>query len=147
MMTFVNMDRDGLVILPTHRVVHSLPSFDPKRFIAAVQTYFSVEPVAANTPDDLIARLKAVRDKTAFVAVTSAGNFLLAAKPEAAQSALKDIPERRLSLDTVQLHALVLEKTLGITPEAIGQQTNVRYVRDATEAIEQVAQKTQTSHS
>ena len=35
MMTFVNMDSDGLVILPTHRVVHSLEDFDagsvPKR--------------------------------------------------------------------------------------------------------------------
>ena len=29
MMTFVNMDSDGLVILPTHRVVHSLAGFDP----------------------------------------------------------------------------------------------------------------------
>jgi uncharacterized protein (DUF1015 family) len=141
MMTFVNMDRDGLVILPTHRVVHSLPAFEPARFIAAVQTYFSVEPLAANTPDELIARLKTVQDKNAFVSVTAAGNFLLTAKPEAAQSALKDIPERQRNLDTVQLHALVLEKTLGITPEAISQQANVRYVRDAAEAVEQVARK------
>ncbi len=29
MMTFVSMDSDGLVILPTHRVVHSLQGFDP----------------------------------------------------------------------------------------------------------------------
>ena len=34
MMTFVNMDSDGLVILPTHRVVHSLPGFDPAAFAA-----------------------------------------------------------------------------------------------------------------
>ena len=32
MMTFVNMDSDGLVILPTHRVVHSLSGFDPAAF-------------------------------------------------------------------------------------------------------------------
>jgi hypothetical protein len=32
MMTFVNMDSDGLVILPTHRVVHGLNGFDPRRF-------------------------------------------------------------------------------------------------------------------
>ena len=32
MMTFVNMDSDGLVILPTHRVVHSLDGFDPTAF-------------------------------------------------------------------------------------------------------------------
>lgn len=139
MMTFVNMDSAGLVILPTHRVVHSLSGFDPARFINAVQTYFSVELIAANTSDDLIARLKAVGDKTAFVAVTCDGNYLLTAKPEAAQSALKDISERQRTLDTVQLQVLVLEKTLGITPEAVTQQTNLRYVRDTAEALEQVA--------
>jgi uncharacterized protein (DUF1015 family) len=138
MMTFVNMDRDGLVILPTHRVVHGLTGFDPARFVAQVQAYFSVEPLAIHAPDDLTARLKAVRDRTAFVAVTCAGNYLLTAKPEATESVLKDISERQRKLDTVQLHALILEKTLGITPEAISQQTNVRYVRDAAEAIEQV---------
>ena len=35
MMTFVNMDSDGLVILPTHRVVHSLQNFDPAAFLRA----------------------------------------------------------------------------------------------------------------
>ena len=34
MMTFVNMDSDGLVILPTHRVVHGLQGFDPAAFLA-----------------------------------------------------------------------------------------------------------------
>ena len=34
MMTFVNMDSDGLVILPTHRVVHSLPQLRPGRLCA-----------------------------------------------------------------------------------------------------------------
>jgi uncharacterized protein (DUF1015 family) len=141
MMTFVNMDSGGLVILPTHRVVHGLTGFDPARFIADLQTYFSVEPLALQSPDDLTALLKTVGDKTAFIAVTCAGKYLLTAKPEAAQSALKGISERQRDLDTVQLHALILEKTLGITPEAISQQANVRYVRDAAEAIEQVARK------
>ena len=38
-----------------------------------------------------------------------------------------------------QLHGLVLEQLLGITPEAIREQTNLRYLRDAGEAVEQVA--------
>ena len=37
MMTFVNMDSDGLVILPTHRVVHSLENFDPAAFLRAAE--------------------------------------------------------------------------------------------------------------
>ncbi len=139
MMTFVNMDAQGLVILPTHRVVHSLAGFDPARFLESLQPYFAVEPLAIADPEELIARLKAVQGKTAFVAVTASGNYLLSAKEEAVNTALKDISERQRHLDTVQLHALVLEKALGITPEAIRQQTNIRYLRDAAEAVSQVA--------
>src|SRR5580693_8196486 len=43
MMTFVNMDADGLVILPTHRVVHSLKAFDPVAFAEAAKEFFTVE--------------------------------------------------------------------------------------------------------
>ena len=43
MMTFVNMDSDGLVILPTHRVVHSLAGFDPAAFAHAAEQFFTVE--------------------------------------------------------------------------------------------------------
>src|SRR5208282_4204263 len=43
MMTFVNMDSDGLLILPTHRVVHSLENFDPAAFLAEAGRFFAVE--------------------------------------------------------------------------------------------------------
>jgi hypothetical protein len=35
MMTFVNMDAEGLVILPTHRVVFGLKDFAPPAFSIA----------------------------------------------------------------------------------------------------------------
>ncbi len=43
MMTFVNMDSDGLVVLPTHRVVHSLKNFDPAAFARASEEFFTIE--------------------------------------------------------------------------------------------------------
>jgi uncharacterized protein (DUF1015 family) len=138
MMTFVNMDGPGLVILPTHRVVHSLANFDAAKMIEALEPWFSVEALTTDDPEALLARLRAVHGRTAFVAVTSAGNYLLTAKPQAVNEALTAVSERQRGLDIVQLHTLVLEKALGITPEAIREQTNVRYVRDAAEAIEQV---------
>jgi uncharacterized protein (DUF1015 family) len=139
MMTFVNMDREGLVILPTHRVVHGLKDFSVSAFLAGVRPYFAVEPLALDDPQELIARLSEVQSKTAFIAVTPTGKYLLIANEEAANAALKDTSSRQRKLDTVQLHALILEKALRITPEAIREQTHIRYLRDAAEAIEQVA--------
>jgi uncharacterized protein (DUF1015 family) len=42
------------------------------------------------------------------------------------------------SLDVVQLHKCLLEGSLGISEEAIREETNLTYVRDAAEAIERV---------
>jgi uncharacterized protein (DUF1015 family) len=137
MMTFVNMESDGLVILPTHRVVHSLKNFDPAKFAAAAGQYFTVEPLSNREPGRLIDALKSEKG-TAFVAVTRSGDFLLRAKPEAMAEALSTLPERQRRLDLTQLHTIVLERLLGLDAEKVREQTNLRYLRDAQEAVEQV---------
>ena len=43
MMFFTNLDDEGLVIFPTHRVIHSLPKFDWKEFSATIQKYFELK--------------------------------------------------------------------------------------------------------
>ncbi len=137
MMTFVNMDSDGLVILPTHRVVHSLEGFDPAAFTHAAARFFAVEPLSAADPSAYLETLKR-QQGTAFVAVTRAGDFLLRSKPEVIRAALDDISDRQRQLDLTQLHAIVLECLLGLSAERIREQTNLRYLRGAAEAVEQV---------
>ncbi len=137
MMTFVNMDSDGLVILPTHRVVHSLENFDHAAFCARAGEFFSVETLAPGDAQSYIAMLKRQKG-TAFVAVTRGGEFLLRAKPEMMARALADTPERQRQLDLTQLHAVVLDRLLGLDAEKVREQTNLRYLRDTGEAVEQV---------
>jgi uncharacterized protein (DUF1015 family) len=137
MMTFVNMDSTGITILPTHRVVFGLKDFSPATFIERTREFFDIQLVKANDAVELT-RLLARQPGTAFIAVTRLGYHLLTAKPETVARALPKLPERQRRLDLTQLHSLVLEQLLGITPEAIREQRNLRYVRDAGEAIEQV---------
>ncbi len=139
MMTFINMDSEGLVILPTHRVVFGLADFAPQRLLEAARTYFEIEELAERDAETAMARLAAASPKTAFVAVTADGWYLMSAKAGPVAEALKGTPARQRQLDIVQLHSLVLEKLLGITPEAIRDQTHLRYLRDAGEAAAQVA--------
>ncbi len=143
MMTLVNMDSPGITILPTHRVVFGLKDFAPAVFLEQAQKFFDVQPVDAGDAGDLTSLL-ARQSGTAFIAVTkpsvtSAGYHLLTAKPDMVGEALAAIPGRRRRLDLIQLHSLVLEQLLGITQEAIREQQNLRYVRDAGEVLEQVA--------
>ncbi|MFZ1085135.1 MAG: DUF1015 domain-containing protein [Terracidiphilus sp.] len=137
MMSFVNMDSDGLVILPTHRVVHSLAKFDPAAFARAAEEFFTVSALPAADASDYINTLSS-QQGTAFVAVTSAGAFLLRSKPEVINAALADLPERQRQLDLSHLHSIILDRLLGLDAEKVREQTNIRYLRDAAEAVEQV---------
>jgi uncharacterized protein (DUF1015 family) len=137
MMTFVNMDSDGLVILPTHRVVHSLEGFDPAVFAAAAKEFFTVEALAEADATGLMAMLGR-QQGTAFVAVTRAGGLLLRSKPETIAGALAGLPERQRNLDLSHLHSIILDRLLGLDAEKVREQTNLRYLRDAGEAVDQV---------
>jgi len=142
MMTFVNMDSDGLVILPTHRVVHSLHSasggaFDPVAFAMASMEFFHVTALPESDAAGYV-ELLARQQGIAFVAVTRAGALLLLAKPEALAVALHFLPERQRQLDLTALHSIVLHRLLGLDAEKVRDQTNLRYLRDAAEAVDQV---------
>ena len=75
---------------------------------------------------------------TAFLVVTRDGNHLLRAKPDAIKAALTGVPARQAQLDVVQLHCILLDRILGLSQERITQLGNVRFIREAAEAVEQV---------
>ncbi len=137
MMTFVNMDSNGLVILPTHRVVHSLTNFNPTAFARTAEAFFTVKALRMAEAADYIGVL-ASQKGTAFVAITRDGEYLLRAKPEPVAAALAHLPERQRQLDLSCLHSIVLDRLLGLDAEKVREQTNLRYLRDAAEAVGQV---------
>jgi len=140
MMTFINMDSPGLVILPTHRVVHGLESFSPDDLRDRARSYFSVEEVDPSiTANRAMGILRAAgKAGTALLGITANRAFLFDTPRPAATSLLQTLPLLQQSLDVVQLHKCLLEGVLGISEEAIRDQTNVNYVRDTEEALTRV---------
>lgn len=140
MMTFIKMESPGLVILPTHRVVHGLESFSADALLDRGRSYFSVEEVdpsidAARAVAILRAASKA---GTALIAVTANRAFLFDTPRAVAASLFAGLSLRQQSLDVVQLHKCLLEGVLGISEEAIREQKNISYIRDAAEAMARV---------
>ncbi len=140
MMTLVNMDSPGLIILPTHRVVHGLPSFSTAAFREGACPYFSVDEVDASVD---AARAKVIlreagRMGTALLAVTADRVFLLDRAKLVSPEIFAGWSLRQQALDVVQLHKCLLEGVLGISEEAVREQKNVRYIRDIGEAMAQV---------
>src|SRR5260221_1667876 len=155
MMTFVDMDRSdmdrsdtdrsdkdrpGLVILPTHRLVFGLPSFSPSQFEAEARKFFNVQEVDAAIDS---ARATAILRHaglagTALLAVTAQRSFLLDSPNAIRTSPFGSLSLRHQALDVVQLHKGLLAGVLKISEEAIRNQENVSYCREATEALTQV---------
>jgi uncharacterized protein (DUF1015 family) len=143
MMTFVNMNDPGLLVLPTHRVVHSLASFSAEGFLKSAGELFEVEEIAgadAAKATDLL-REKG-RDVTALLAVTANRAFLLHSPKPAALKYVADLSSRQRSLDVVLLHRCLLEGVLKLSEESIRNQQNLSYVREASEALAAVRGQT-----
>ncbi|HVH88047.1 MAG TPA: DUF1015 family protein, partial [Terriglobales bacterium] len=139
MMTFVNMDSPGLVILPTHRVIFGLESFDAATFLDRVRELYEVRELGAVSAAAAVKTLREAGKKaTSFVAAARSGNVLLTAKQGSSEQIGHEFSQRQRKLDVVHLHALVLEKTLGISRQQITDQQHVRYLRDAEEVLKVV---------
>jgi uncharacterized protein (DUF1015 family) len=140
MMTFVDMDPSGLVILPTHRLIFGLPSFSAAQFQADAKQYFNVETVDPQIDASRAAAIlnQAGHAGTALLAVTAEQAFLLHTPRALGTAVFGNLSLRQQSLDVVQLHKVLLEGVLKISHEAIRDQENVSYCREVDEALSQV---------
>ncbi len=146
MMTFVRTETDGLTILPTHRLVHSLADFDWTKFAAAARAIFDWEDVAVSGPASawagqfLPALQEAGRERPAMGVYAGPGKLvLLRLRADFdLNGALADVAPTLRGLNVVLLHRLVLERLLGITLQAVREEKNLAYFRDPAPACEEV---------
>ena len=137
MMTFVNLNSPALLVLPTHRVVHSLPSFSEDEFRTAARAFFDIDevdaPIDASRASTILHQCG--RAGSSILAITANRAFLLHHPNPNAPDVFGGLSIRQQSLDVVQLHKVLLEHVLQLSEESIRNQQNISYVRDAAEAI------------
>jgi uncharacterized protein (DUF1015 family) len=139
-MTFVNVRSPGLLILPTHRVVHGLASFSVDDFRDSSRAFFEIEEIdpTLDAPRAAIILRDNGRAGTALLAVASNRAFLLHKPKFGGSPTLAGLSPRQQELDVVQLHKCLLEGVLKLSEESIRNQQNISYIRDAAEALTQV---------
>jgi uncharacterized protein (DUF1015 family) len=138
-----NMDDPGLVVLPTHRLVHSLASFDRASLLTRLAAAFEVSELAGGASDAVALRaaLAERSSKRPTFAVVTPGEsraWLLSLKIAPESTGLPGAPAL-VCLDVSLLHGLVLEGILGIDRRAQESQTNLSYVKDTKDALARVA--------
>jgi uncharacterized protein (DUF1015 family) len=143
MMTFVNSHGPGLVILPTHRVLAGLPSFDAGQLEMRLAPWFTSEwlesPKTVESLEEFLRALEA-RAGEHTIAMASAGGFrLFTLRADADLAvALPEYSPAQRQLDVLLLHRLILERGLGITREAVVRESHLTYERDPRTAISAV---------
>ncbi len=136
MMFFCNLEDEGLVIYPTHRIVHSLASFDRESFLKKLETSFVIRDM--NSLGNLQAALATASSRSFGMVFKNDQKFWMASlKPtlKAAQVVPDDIPVEVKELDVALLHTVVLRDILGISAEAQEKKLNLDYVKVADEAV------------
>jgi uncharacterized protein (DUF1015 family) len=139
MMTLVNMDDEGLTVLPTHRLLHGLAGLKKENLLRDLAVYYEVEkhPSWERLSQE---QAKATTENPRLGLYIAGEYYLLTLKDLAVMDAV--VTDGHSSdwkhLDVSILHSLVLEKILGITLEKQSQQSNITYVRYAEDGIKAV---------
>ncbi len=132
-----NIHDEGLLILPIHRLVHGLESFDPQAFIASLDRAFTVWSLQGRGALDEFLATGGEHPCYGIVLPEMVLGVSLDQKPS--EVLADSVPEALQSLDVVVLHELVLTQMLGIEPDAVQKESNLTYASSKDAVFDAVA--------
>jgi uncharacterized protein (DUF1015 family) len=130
---FVPSSDSGLIIRPTHRVVHGLPDLGRDKFLAEVQRFCRVSVITNGARDASLARaaLATAPESPSFVAVfPSQGDAYLLSVGHTGDL-------KGGAIEVSVLHDKIVEGVLGISGQE-RKAANLRYTSDTQSALDQV---------
>lgn len=139
LMFLINAYDQGLVILPTHRIVNNLKDLNLTLLKEKLKENFALEQVNLPVKEAInLLREKEQQNKTVFIMGTQEpALYLLTLKNSSIMRSLNpDKSPAWCNLDVAVLHTLILEKLLGINADKLSQQENLTYTRDEKEAFD-----------
>ncbi len=140
MMMLVDMQHEGLVVFPTHRLVRGLTGFDANAVIEGCKQYFDcyVRDNLDEIEPNLDALYRQGKKAFAFYAGGNQWTLMILRDPNVMAEFLPEKSEASRGLDVAVLHTLVLERILGIDADNMARQINLTYTRSFEEAMTSV---------
>ena len=146
-MAFTNTRNKGLIILAAHRVAGNLKDFDISELIAELKENFEIteykfdsKPDKAKAKQKMLSQMKAEyeKDRNVFGIYSGKGAFYTAVlkNKKAMDEAAGNMSSAWRSLDVAVLHKLILEALLGIDEKKLAGESNIEYVKDTPNAID-----------
>ena len=140
MMMLVDMEHEGLVVFPTHRLVRNLENFNAEKAMNDCKEYFDVSVKDNISEIESTLRTLYEQDKKAFAFYDGGDKWtlLVLKNLDIIRKLLPDKSAATQGLDVTVLHTLVLEKLFGIDAENMAKQINLTYTKYFDEAIDSV---------
>ncbi len=135
--TLVSIDDPGLVVLPTHRLIHSYTAMSSQELLLALEPTFEIEPV-----EDLDTLYGALGEATAehprYGFYDGQFAILTLKDLDVMDDLLPNHDPAFCDLDVTVLHELVIERTMGLTKESVQRLENITYLRDPIQGLQAV---------
>jgi len=129
MVTFVSMSDPGLVVLPTHRLIHSYARMDGGALLRALAPYFTVESVPDRAAmEHLLAQ--AAPDQPRFGFYDGSHAVLTLKSSDVMRTLVPDSDPSWRALDVAVLHEVVLEHVMGLSKDSVQRRENLDYLRE-----------------
>ena len=138
-MCFVNIHQPGLIVLPTHRVVHGLPDFNTNEFLETLKEHFHLDLCA--TPEELLNDLANRGARAYGLVLPEFPYYVLFWLREAKMLNSLGIPFGVAKLDVTVLHQFVLKDILNISEESQEKKLNLEYVKDSQQVFQLVKER------
>ncbi len=135
LMYLTNTEAGDLRIMPTHRLVTGLESFDEAIVMEKLSRDFIIKPV--DDADDLQEVISG--KQWAFGVVMKNSAFKIRLKPESLARMKWPFPEEVRSLDLTVMHYFVLQEALGIPGKEQRKSTHISFDRNFPDCLRKVS--------
>ena len=144
MMYLTSMDDEGLVILPSHRLIKRCDTFSPAVFFEKIKEWFDIEEMpfpktcsktAGASFKRALAEKEQSRSTIGFFHQGSESFSMLSLKPEKRDEMGEDLHPTLKQLDVLVLSRFLLQRTLGFTLEDLNNEEIFHYDSSLTKAV------------
>lgn len=139
MMYLSNMASEGLIILPTHRLLTSAPITNLEEILTKLREFFNIRTLGTDNIGSVLEELKSSGLKCPSFVIRFWGNadtYLLTLLPTSWDHIGGDLDPSLRRLDVMILSRLVFQKVLGFKKEDMDKDEIFHYTSDPKEAFE-----------
>ena len=141
-MFMLNMDGDGVTILPAHRILKNIPGFNEEDIKNRLGEYFSFTEYAKEDEKEFFTALENGRRENTFGLYCGNGSYhLMKLKDAKVMDMLEGISEIWKSMDVIILDKLILSKILGVDSNEYAERENLVFKKERKKAVKYVDEK------